>query len=322
MPFIETIVPANRLWHAQASLDSACLFVEWTPDCDWSDRIVLPQTPVILIGDAPEPLASAVDCRVRDRAAAENLYAAISANPLAARVIVDLLRSLPGMSLTDGLTMESLAYGVLQGSGEFARWLEGRPRPLADMPEGNVLAERHEEVLTLTFDRAAAGNAIDRPMRDALNTMLQLAVVDDTIEQVLVRARGKAFSLGADLGEFGTTRDPAQAHAIRSQTLPARWAAGCGHKMEVHIDGACVGAGLELAAYARRITATSRAWFQLPELAMGLLPGAGGCVSLTRRIGHQRTCEMILSGRRISARTALEWGLVDEITGDESRADD
>ena len=52
---------------------------------------------------------------------------------------------------------------------------------------------------------------------------------------------------------------------------------------------------------------------QLPELAMGILPGAGGCVSLTRRIGRQRTALMILSGRRIGARQALDWGLIDAI---------
>jgi enoyl-CoA hydratase/carnithine racemase len=68
-----------------------------------------------------------------------------------------------------------------------------------------------------------------------------------------------------------------------------------------------------MAAWAGRFTAASDAWFQLPELAMGVLPGAGGCVSLTRRIGRQRTALLVLSGKRITARTALDWGLVDQI---------
>ncbi len=84
----------------------------------------------------------------------------------------------------------------------------------------------------------------------------------------------------------------------------------------MHVQGACVGAGLEMAAFAGRLTATSDAWFQLPELAMGLIPGAGGCVSVPRRIGKQRTALMILSGRRINAATALRWGLIDAIEGD------
>jgi enoyl-CoA hydratase len=74
-----------------------------------------------------------------------------------------------------------------------------------------------------------------------------------------------------------------------------------------------VGAGLEIAAFAARLTASPNAWFQLPELAMGLIPGAGGCVSVPHRIGRQRATLMMLSGRRISAITALHWGLIDAI---------
>ena len=84
----------------------------------------------------------------------------------------------------------------------------------------------------------------------------------------------------------------------------------------MHVHGACVGAGFEIAAFATRFTASRRAWFQLPELAMGLLPGAGGCVSLTRRIGRQRTAELVFSGKRLSARKALEWGLIDALLDD------
>ncbi len=82
------------------------------------------------------------------------------------------------------------------------------------------------------------------------------------------------------------------------------------------MQGGCVGSGLEMAAFAARLTAAPDAWFQLPELAMGIIPGAGGCVSLSRRIGRQRAALMIISGRRISARTALNWGLVDAIMDD------
>jgi enoyl-CoA hydratase/carnithine racemase len=70
-----------------------------------------------------------------------------------------------------------------------------------------------------------------------------------------------------------------------------------------------------MVAWARRIVAAPDAWFQLPELAMGLLPGAGGCVSISRRIGRQRTALMLLSSKRIPARVALDWGLIDAIEG-------
>jgi enoyl-CoA hydratase/carnithine racemase len=153
-------------------------------------------------------------------------------------------------------------------------------------------------------------------MRDALGDAFQLAAIDPSIEQVILRAEGKAFSLGADLDEFGTTTDPATAHAIRGATLPARMAALISGKLEARVQGACVGAGLEIAAFARRIVASPSAWFQLPELAMGVLPGAGGCVSVSRRIGRQRAALLILSGKRLSARRALDWGLIDAIVDD------
>jgi enoyl-CoA hydratase/carnithine racemase len=83
--------------------------------------------------------------------------------------------------------------------------------------------------------------------------------------------------------------------------------------VEAHVHGACAGAGVELPAFAAKVSARADAWFMLPELSMGLVPGAGGTASLPRRIGRRRTAWLALSGERIDARTALEWGLVDEI---------
>jgi len=175
------------------------------------------------------------------------------------------------------------------------------------------MLDREDAEVTIILDNVERGNAIDRSMRDALREAFALATVDPQIERVRLLAKGKAFSLGAELGEFGTTSDPAAAHAIRMRTLPAPLIARCANLLEVHVQGACVGAGLEMAAWAKRITATPNAWFQLPELAMGLIPGAGGCVSVSRRIGRSRAALLILSGRRLSARAALAWGLIDAI---------
>lgn len=235
-------------------------------------------------------------------------------SPHAAAVLADLLDAIAGLPVKEALIVESLAYGLLQGSSEHATWLAARkpsPRP----PPGRVLVERNNHVLSIRLDRPAAHNAIDRLMRDDLREAFELAALDPEIERVTLASSGKAFSAGADLGEFGTTRDPAAAHAIRLATLPAFAIADCAGKLEVHVQGACVGAGLEMTAFAHRITATPEAWFQLPELAMGLIPGAGGCVSVSRRIGIARTSELVLSGKRISAQTALDWGLIDAIAG-------
>lgn len=79
------------------------------------------------------------------------------------------------------------------------------------------------------------------------------------------------------------------------------------------MHGTCVGAGVELPSFAHRIVADPATMFRLPELAMGLIPGAGGTVGLPRRIGRWRTLHLVLSGMAVDARTALAWGLVDEL---------
>ena len=76
---------------------------------------------------------------------------------------------------------------------------------------------------------------------------------------------------------------------------------------------ACIGAGIELPAFSGHISASRDAFFRLPEVAMGLIPGAGGCVSIPRRIGRHRTNYLAVTGMELSAEKALSWGLIDEL---------
>lgn len=269
--------------------------------------------PMVGIGDTQHPLAPWLDTVVEPGFSLSAIAGAVTAQPLAAAILVQLLRILPSLSLNAGLTAESLAYATLQGSLAHRDWIVAKAAPSRGSAPGTVSLLRAGDDLSVTLDRMEAGNAIDRTMRDALHDAFALVNMDDSIARVTLKGRGKAFSLGADMAEFGTTSDPATAHIIRCRTLPAREAIRCADRFVVEIDGACIGAGLELAAFASRIIATRRSWFQLPELAMGIIPGAGGCVSLTRRIGRQRTALMVLSGRRINARQALDWGLIDAL---------
>jgi enoyl-CoA hydratase/carnithine racemase len=308
----DLIIDARRLWRGERVEEGVLAFVDLDATLDLAEGIVLPPWPVIGLGDRMHPLAAALDAVIEPPIRTETIARQVLAMPQAAAVTVQLLRLLPSLSIEEGLTAESLAYAVLQGSEEHVRWrLANTRRP--DRSAGKVAVTREGSRLTITLDHPESGNAIDRTMRDQLFEAFSLAMLDSEIESVSLRASGKAFSLGAELSEFGTTADPATAHAIRARTLPARVAAQCAERLDAHVRGACVGAGLELAAWARRITAFPAAWFQLPELAMGILPGAGGCVSLVRRIGRQRTALMILSGKRLSAPQALGWGLVDAV---------
>jgi hypothetical protein len=277
--------------------------------------LVMPPFPLIGTGNPAHPLAPQLDAVIGSQAMLQAVIENVCRTPETAAVAVQTLRLIEQLEAAPALVAESLAYGQLQGSAEHAAWLASRPAAAA-LPPGEVSLTRSAGHLDICLDRPHALNAIDRPMRDALREAFELAALDPEIDRVTLRGLGKAFSAGADLAEFGTTRDPATAHAIRMQTLPAHAIARCADKLAVHIQGACIGSGLEMAAFARRVTAGPRACFQLPELAMGLIPGAGGCVSVSRRIGRQGAAMMILSGRRIDARAALALGLVDAIMDD------
>jgi len=275
----------------------------------------LPPFPLIGLGDPAHPLARALDALIESPISADALLRAAARAPRAAAVAVQLLRSLEGLPRERALTLESLCYGLLQGSAEHEGWLSSRAHVAQPSAPGRLIVERRDAVLHITIDRPLARNAIDSSMRDQLFEAFSVAALDPQVRSVRLRAVGATFSTGGDLEEFGTTRDPATAHLIRSRTLPAVALAARADILDVHVHGPCIGAGLEIAAFAGRLTATPEAWFQLPELGMGLIPGAGGCVSVPRRIGRQRAALMILSGRRINAPTALRWGLIDAIEG-------
>lgn len=310
--FAELTIPARALSRWSAPPDLPVAFVDLARTDDDVGDLVLPPCPVIGIGPRTHPLAPMLDAVAESPVTPEVLARQILKAPLAAATFIDLLRVLPALSAEQGLVAESLAYATLQGSAEHLAWRAGQPAA-ETRPPGAVRVERSDDQLLVVLADPERGNAIDRTMRDGLSEAFQLAALDASIARIELRAEGRAFSLGAELGEFGTTVDPATAHAIRARTLPAHWLAPCSERLEVHVQGACIGSGLEMAAWGRRVTATAHAWFQLPELAMGIIPGAGGCVSLVRRIGRQRTALLGLSGKRIGARQALEWGLVDAL---------
>lgn len=272
--------------------------------------------PTIAIGTSSGALAATCDVHVSTRAEAEALAHNIERTPLAAALLVQVLRAVEAMAVEEGLLVESLAYSSLQVGAEFLAWRASSAPSAAQPgldPGPAVEAGREQDRLMLELNRPSRRNAMSVEMRDGLIESLQLVLADDTIRQVEIRGRGRCFSTGGDLDEFGSAPDPATAHLVRRIALPGRLLEACRDRVSAHLHGACIGSGIEFPAFASRVTASADAWFQLPELRYGLIPGAGGCVSITRRIGRQRTAWLALSGKRIDARTALEWGLVDAI---------
>ncbi len=275
--------------------------------------------PVVLVGvgaGPDDPSGAACDVVVADETAAALVVGAVTANPAAATVLVQLLRLQAQLRPHDALAAESLAYATLQGGEEFARWLAGRgTRVRRPDPTPRVRVEHadHGRRAVVTLDRPRLYNLYDARMRDELVEAMTALAHDPAVEVVELRGAGKAFCAGGDLGEFGTTRDTTLAHLIRSSANAAPLLLAAAPKLHAHVHGPAVGAGCELAAFASRVTATAEATFALPEVAMGLVPGAGGTVSVARRIGRQRTAWMALTGATVDAPTAHAWGLVDEL---------
>jgi 1,4-dihydroxy-2-naphthoyl-CoA synthase len=258
-----------------------------------------------------------VDLTLADgsEATATAVIAGAAANPAAAATLTQVLRTTESLDVVDALRVESLAYSMLLAGQEFRGWLESRavPRARYEEPEQVVVTERSGGVLHVALNRPHVHNAFNAAMRDALAEAFTLARTDYSVGTVELTGNGPSFCSGGDLSEFGTTDDPVRAHFIRT----ARSAGAAMHELHdrltVHVHGSCIGAGVELPAFARRVVAAENATFRLPEIGMGLIPGAGGTVSLPRRIGRERTLLLALSGIALSAADALDWGLVDAV---------
>ncbi len=245
-------------------------------------------------------------------AAVEQVLATIAAAPLASRAFVIHMRAQLG-TLAAGLAAESAVYSTLQSGPEFAAWRAARPRR-ERVEEGEpVVLGRAGGSLDITLNRPHVRNALNTAMRDALVEAFALPALDRSITEVHLRGAGESFCSGGDLDEFGSFPDPVTAHLVRLRQSVGRAIDSVADRVTAHLHGACAGSGIELAAFAGRVLAERGTRISLPELSLGLIPGAGGTVSLTRRIGRHRTTRLALTGEHLDASTALEWGLVDEL---------
>ena len=263
-------------------------------------------------GDGPVELADVV---VADAGELEDVLATVARAPVAATSLALHLRGSGRRTVADGLVAESALFSALQAGPEHRAWRAATPRRRRADGAGRdrIRVERRGDELRIALARPEVRNALDARMRDELLAALAVAEADPALSVVLA-GEGSSFCSGGDLDEFGTAPDPATAHVVRLRASLAAVLARLADRTTVHLHGACAGSGVELAAIAGRVVADPGTTLALPELALGLIPGAGGTVSLPRRIGRHRTAWLALTGRTVDARVARDWGLVDELT--------
>lgn len=269
---------------------------------------------ILLCSDpnAPRPFVYVPGDRIDQTTAV--LAETVAQFPLASTLLAQLLRTGEGVTFEAAIFLESLGYSTLLGGPEFARWRNANPARKESEKEGLfVRSEVRDESIIITLARKHVHNAFNTAMRDQLADALQDALVRADRPRIVLCGEGPSFCSGGDVDEFGTAPDPATAHIVRLRRSAALLVHSAASRITALLHGACIGAGIEIPAAASFLTARPDTRFRLPEVQMGLIPGAGGTATLPRRIGRHRTCFMALSATNVDARTALNWGLVDVV---------
>ena len=150
-------------------------------------------------------------------------------------------------------------------------------------------------------------NALSAGLRQALSIALQAALADPAIIAVVLRGEGKGFSAGADIAEFGKPAAAPRLGALCHQIENA------GKPVIAALHGIALGGGLELALAAHYRIAEATAALGLPEVTLGLLPGAGGTQRLPRLVGAAAALKLILTGQPVRGDEALALGLIDRV---------
>lgn len=156
-------------------------------------------------------------------------------------------------------------------------------------------------------------NSLSAALRAELHAAIQAALADEGVRALVLAGDGGFFCCGAEIREFNTpmsTREP----TLRSVIALIE---GAAKPVVAAIHGAALGGGLELALGCHYRVALEGASLGLPEVKLGVLPGAGGTQRLPRIVGVERALTMIAQGDAIDTSTALDWGLLDEVFADD-----
>jgi enoyl-CoA hydratase len=179
-----------------------------------------------------------------------------------------------------------------------------------------VLVERDDPIAVVLLNRPDALNALSDELMEELVRTLEELDRDKAVRCIVLGGNERAFAAGADIAELART----SAIDLYYQRRIDRWDAirGLWTPLIAAVSGYCLGGGCELAMACDLIVASESAQFGQPETGLGIIPGAGGTQRLTRAVGKALAMDVILSGRRLSAREALAAGLVARVVAKEA----
>ena len=184
-----------------------------------------------------------------------------------------------------------------------------------------TLADAQAGVAVLSFNRPEVANALSSQMgRELLDAWTTLGARDD-LRCVILRGEGKHFQAGADLKERNGMTDEAWAEQHRLFEAMVRAQLAVPVPVIAAVAGAAMGGGCEMTLACDFAYAAQGARFGLPESRLGIMPGLGGTLLLTRAVGPRRAIEITTSGQPFTADQALEWGLLNGVVAPEALMD-
>jgi 2-(1,2-epoxy-1,2-dihydrophenyl)acetyl-CoA isomerase len=190
----------------------------------------------------------------------------------------------------------------------------------------SILCDQNEGVLKITLNRPDKLNALTDTMLQELRDAFATAAGDKAVRCVLLTGAGKGFCPGQDLGnvqEMSRGGKPHYGEHIRTNYNPLILAMTRLPKPVIAaINGVAAGAGMSLAMACDVRIASDKASFLQAFINIGLVPDSGSTWFLPRLIGRQRALDLMLSGRKLSAAEALDWGLVNQVVAAEQLMDE
>ena len=177
-----------------------------------------------------------------------------------------------------------------------------------------IIYEKMDGIASVTLNRPQVLNRYNIKMRDELFEVLSAIQNDSDVRVVIFKGAGeRAFCVGADLTEFGTTPSPLIARQVRWERDVWGFFASMKQPLIAAIHGYALGSGTEIALFCDIRIASDDAVFGLPEVSLGMIPAAGGSQTLPRMLGRGRALQLLLCCDRVDAQEALRIGLVNKV---------